>query len=190
MKIITLTFLFTFLGTSAFAQHAETSNDHDNEMHHSMKSSHRLTLGLGHTYLSEGVVDGKKQWLALPSWSFNYDYWVADHWAVGLQLDFISESFIIEDGEDEEIERSFPISFVPSAIFKPGKHIAFIAGIGAEYTENETLTLTRLGVEYGVEMPKGWEFSAIFLWDNKWNHYNSWSIALGVSRIISKSEKH
>lgn len=187
MKKILLTFILSITGVFVFAQHTAESNTHD-EKHHGMQSSHRLTLGLGHTYLSEGTVNGKKQWLTLPSWSFNYDYWLVDKWAIGLQMDFISENFLIKNGEGEEIERNFPVSLVPSALFKPGEHIAIIAGIGAEFTESETLTLTRLGFEYGVHMPRDWEFSAIFLWDYKWNHYNSWSIGLGVSKIISKGK--
>jgi hypothetical protein len=39
-----------------------------------MKGSHRLTFGLGHTHVSRGKIDGDTKWLALASWSFNYDY--------------------------------------------------------------------------------------------------------------------
>lgn len=44
------------------------------ESHHSMKGSHRLTPGLGHTHTSKGEVDVEKQWIALPSFSLSYDY--------------------------------------------------------------------------------------------------------------------
>jgi hypothetical protein len=56
----------------------------------------RLTIGLGHTHVSAGKIDGDTKWLALPSWSLNYDYWLSNKFAIGIQNDLILESFIIE----------------------------------------------------------------------------------------------
>jgi hypothetical protein len=122
MKSAKLIFLLSlmFANQSAHAQHEANKM----EMHHVMKGAHQLTLGLGHTHISEGKVDDKTQWLALPSWSLNYEYWVSDKWAIGLQNDLIMESFIIENDNEELIERSYPVTVVPVAIFKPGKHLA------------------------------------------------------------------
>ena len=37
----------------------------------------------------------------MPSWSLNFDYWISNKWAIGVQNDLILESFIIEDHEGE-----------------------------------------------------------------------------------------
>ena len=79
---------------------------HETEMvAHDMKGKHRLTLGLGHTHISTGRVQGKTQWLLAPSWSFNYDYWLTNRWAIGLQTDIIIETFEVEHNHEELVER-------------------------------------------------------------------------------------
>jgi hypothetical protein len=151
-----------------------------------MKGSHRFTLGLGHTQISQGVIDGDTKWLALPSWSINYDYWISNRWAIGLQSDIITETFVIESGDGEEFERATPIAVVPSVIYKPGKHFSFILGVGGEFAAEHDFALTRLGIEYGWHLPKNWEVGAALVWDNKWNYYNSWGIAFTVSKILPR----
>ncbi len=187
MKKITL-IVFLAISIGAFAQEKEKENEHEAgaSSEHSMKGAHRLTLGLGHTHVSEGVKDGKKEWITLPSWSLNYDYWLSSKWAVGLQSDVILETFVIENGDGEEFERSKPISLVPVAIFKPGKHFSFLLGVGGEFAKEQNFTLTRLGIEYGWELPKNWELGAALVWDNKWNYYNSWGLAFTISKIWTK----
>jgi len=166
-----------FTGILAQAQH-ETNTEPEG-----LKGVHRLGFGLGHTHISEGRVGGKQQWLATASWSLDYDYWLSNKWAIGLQSDMILETFKIETHDQEEIERSFPIALVPAAIFKPGKHWSFVGGVGMEFSKGHNLGLTRLGIEYGHELPKGWEVGAALVWDDKWNYYNSWGIAITISRI-------
>lgn len=166
---------------------AQTNEHHEaGKEEHSLKGSNRFTLGIGHTHVAQGVKEGDKKWLALASWSINYDYWISNKWAVGLQSDIILESFLVEDNGEELIERETPISLVPVAIFKPGKRLSLIGGIGIEFAKSENLTLTRLGLEYGWHLPKNVEVGAAIVWDNKWNYYNSWGLSFTVSKIWPK----
>ena len=178
-----LLFVIIFLGTflNGLAQEGGHETQHEN-----LKGFNRLTLGLGHTHVSEGKIDGKTRWLALASWSLNYDYWLNDHWAIGLQSDLILESFIIEHGNEEILERSYPISVVPVGIYKFNKSFAVVGGMGMEFAEGDNLGLTRLGLEYGAHLPKHWELGVALVWDYKWNFYNSWGLALTVSKIWKK----
>ncbi len=175
--------IFSLVSFSLLGQHKESGNYSINFEH---KGTSRLTLGLGHTHLSEGKIEGKTEWLALPSWTLNYDYWFANKWAIGLQNDLILESFFIEDGNNELLERSYPIASVPVLLYKPGKGLIFLAGVGAEFTHEKTLTLTRLGLEYGFHLPNKWEAGVALIWDNKWNYYNSWGLAITVSKLFNK----
>ncbi len=175
------------LGTTAYAQHSPPAPaDHA----HHLKGSHRLTLGLGHTHLSQGEVEGETKWLAAASWSLNYDYWLSDHWAIGLQNDIVLQDFSIDHGDNQVLERSYPWSIVPAGIYKPIKNWSFIGGVGAEYAHEQTLALTRLGVEYGVHLPHDWEVGGTAVWDNKWDYYNSWGLALTISKIWPRANKH
>jgi len=186
----TMRLVFAFftccIASVAFGQHTAEPHQQTGHGTHSMKGAHRLTLGLGHTHISEGVIDGKTEWVTAGSWSFNYDYWLSDSWAIGLQNDLVLETFFVEDREKEVIERSYPWSIVPVAIYKPFKRLSFLGGVGLEFATEKNLTLTRLGVEYGFHLPKNWEVGAALVWDNKWNYYNSWGLAITISRIWPK----
>lgn len=181
IRLLAVTLLF-LAQHPAFAQHDKPATVE----HHGMKGSHRLTLGLGHAHTSQGEADGKTQWLALASWSLNYDYWFSDQWAAGLQNDLILESFIIVHGDDEELERTKPLTVVPVALFKPGKHFTLLGGVGAEFAHEKNLTLTRLGAEYGWHLPNNWEVGVTAVWDGKWGYYNSWGLAFTASKIFAK----
>lgn len=191
-KTIFLSLLF--LGFITYAQNDESSSsEHQGSSeHHSMKGASRLTLGLGHTHVSKGKEEsgGKTQWLALASWSINYDYWLSDKWALGLQNDIILESFVIEDNHNELIERKTPIAVVPVAIYKPGKHLSLLGGVGGEFSHGHNLTMTRLGAEYGFHLPGNWEVGTALVWDGKWNYYNSWGLAFTVSKIWACKKHH
>jgi hypothetical protein len=179
-------YLVAILLITGFESRAQESSHVEGKSHESLKGASRLTLGLGHTHVAEGKVDGKSKWLPLASWSLNFDHWVSNKWAVGLQTDIILESFIIENKDEEFIERSYPISLVPVAIYKAGEHLSIFAGVGAEFAKEKNLTMTRLGLEYGFHLHKNWEVGAALIWDGKWNYYNSWSIAFTVSKIWPK----
>jgi hypothetical protein len=185
-------FIFCFWGltTIPFLSTAQHEVAESNHSEHGMRGSNRLTLGLGHTHVSEGKVDGKTQWLTMPSWSLNYDYWVSDKWAIGLQNDLILESFIIENNEEELIERAHPLTMVPVALYKAGKNLTLLGGVGVEIAKGHNLATTRLGFEYGFHLPKNWEVGAAMVWDGKWKYYNSWGLAFTVSRIWPKARNH
>ncbi len=183
-------FIFTICCLFSSLVLCAQSDIHALAEHHGMKGSHRLTLGLGHTNVSKGKIDGDTKWLALASWSFNYDYWLNNKFALGLQSDIILETFIIEDKNEEFIERKYPFTLVPVAIYKTGNHLSFLGGVGAEFSSGHTLFLTRLGMEYGFHLPKNWEVGAALVWDGKWNYYNSWGIAITVSKIWPKKGNH
>jgi len=64
-----------------------------------------------------------------------------------------------------------------------------IAGTGVEFEKNENLWLTSLGIEYGCELPKGWEAGAALMWDDKWGNYNSWVFEFSFSKTFFKKRK-
>lgn len=178
--------LFIVLLVFAFANSLMAQEEA--EHHEDLKGAHRLTVGLGHTHISEGIKEGETTWMTFASWSFNYDYWLSNKFALGLQNDVILESFLIENNDEELIEREYPWSVVPVMIYKPGKHLSLIGGVGAEISKGDTLGLTRLGTEYGFHLPKQWELGVSFVWDFKWNHYNSWGLGITISKIWNKKD--
>jgi hypothetical protein len=66
MKLRYLTTVFLLLAVH-FITEAQEKNHDTLKSHHGLKGSSRLTLGLWHTHISEGKVDGKTEWLTKPS---------------------------------------------------------------------------------------------------------------------------
>ena len=178
--------LFFILFFSGFIIHAQDNIHDDNESHFDMKGASRLSLGLGHTYVSQGEKEGDTKWLVVPSWSIDYDYWLTEKWAIGLQNEIILETFVIETNDKELFERNHPITIIPVGLYKPVEHLTLIGGFGAEFSENDNFATTRLGLEYGFHLPKQWEVSATAIWDGKWNYYNSWGLSFTISKIWKK----
>ena len=168
----------------ASAQEPEKVHDHE-----SLKGSHRISLGLGHTHLSKGKnIDGEEVWLPVTSWSLAYDYHIAKKWSIGLQSDMVLEEFIVEDHDGQELEREKPIALALVGFFKPGKHFSFIGGAGIEMEKEKNLGFTRLGVEFGAELKNHWEAGIAVLWDDKWGYYNSWVIEFTFSKLFRKKK--
>lgn len=151
-----------------------------------VQGSHRLTFGLGHTSISAGRLNGKTEWLPLASWSLNYDYRLNSKWAIGLQNDWILETFVVKQKSGSVIERKNPIAVIPVGMYKFSGRWTAILGAGVEFSHGHNLGLTRLGAEYGVHLPKHTEVGVALVWDNKWNYYNSWGIAFTVGKLWAK----
>lgn len=174
------------ISIGGFAQHESVQHTAGAAPYHGMKGSNRLTFGLGHTHLSQGKIQGETEWVPVASWTLNYDYWISDNWAIGLQNDMILETFVIEHGDGKELERKNPLAMVPVAMYKFANRWTAIGGVGAEFSHGHTLAMTRLGLEYGWHLPNNWEAGLAAVWDGKWGYYNSWGLAFTFSKIWPK----
>lgn len=176
------TFLFYFLvliTTLGAAQEKESENEN-------FKPHHSISLLLGHTYLSEGNVEGEKKWLTLPSIGFDYNYVFSKKWSIGLHNDIVIENFKVEDDKNEVIERTKPFASLLTTGYKPGKHFTFQLGFGGEFAKEENLFVTRIGVEYSLELPGEWEFLTNFSYDNKWKTYDSFCLSVGIAKSFGR----
>jgi hypothetical protein len=155
----------------------------EDQQEHEGPVKHRLSFGLGHTRVPSGELLDSDKKLAFASWTLDYDYHFNERWGIGLETDLILESFVIVRPNEEELEREYPFSITPVAQFKPAERWTFLAGLGAEFAPGETLAYTRLGVEYGIEISDKWEVGATLLWDARWDYFNSWGLAIIISRV-------
>jgi hypothetical protein len=175
--------VFIFISSSVTAQ--ENADKEIKE--EGLKGTHRLSIVLGHSHVSEGIKDnGKKGWKVIPSSGIDYDYWIGNRWALGLHNDVMIETFEVEDHGNTVLERSKPFSSVAVAIFKPKKVVSFLAGMGGEFAKEENFAVTRVGIEMGWEMKSNWEFGISLLYDIKWNAYDTWVFGFGISKLLRK----
>lgn len=152
---------------------------------------HQVGLVISHAHSFEGRnEEGKRQTLLLPMWGIDYAYVFHPRWAIGLNTDIIIEKFKVEKnlegGEEEIIERSYPVAPALMGIYKPNRHWSFLLGMGAEFAKEENLVVTRAGAEYSAELPKGWEAFGTFSYDMKWNAYDTWVIGMGIAKKLGK----
>ncbi len=148
---------------------------------------HRVTFGIGHTIVGQGVDDqGRNSWLSLPMWVFDYDYSLSRKWSIGIHSDVLTESFKVEGfsfGEEHtEIERTFPVAALAACSFKPVSHAVYSIGFGGEFSPSGNYFMTRLGFEYGIEIPGDWELAPAVTYDLKWNAYDSFSISFAIGK--------
>jgi hypothetical protein len=171
--------------TTGYSQEEEKKETKDE----GLKGTHRLTLVIGHSHVFAGIKEnGKKGFKIFPSWGFDYDYWVSNRLAIGVQTDMVVETFEVENHENTVIERTRPVTTVAAAIFKAGKSIGLIAGMGGEFAHEGNFAVTRLGAEAGWEMKNNWEFGVSLVYDIKWNGYDSGGIGFGITKLLRKQK--
>jgi len=152
------------------------------------KPHHQIGISINHVHVFEGRDDeGNRETLTLPAWGIDYTFQFHEKWAIGLHTDFIMEKYKVEkvyasEEDKETVERSYPIAPALMGIYKPDEHWSFLLGFGGEFAKEEDFFLTRAGVEYGYELPKGWEVFGTVSYDFKWNAYDSWGIGLGIAK--------
>ena len=162
---------------------AEMEIEQEHEEHEEHRK-HAISIGIGHAHINSGIENGEKQWLVLPSWMLDYNFWFNEKWAVGVHTDMIIENFEAQNGEGTEgiIEREKPIAIVGAVSYKPLRWLAVIAGGGVEYEAEESFGLVRLGVEPSWEITEKWEVFVNLGHDIKFDAYNTWNLSLGIGR--------
>jgi hypothetical protein len=179
---------FLFLGIlPSTAQHheASASGGHEDFRPHST-----LGLAIGHAHVFKGRdASGKRKVLSLPSWAIDYNRMFSPKWGIGFHTDIIVETFEVEKhleggGHEEVVERTRPIAPALVGLYKPSHHWTFLFGAGMEYAKEESFFLNRAGAEYAAEIKGGWEVFGSLNYDFRWKAYDTWTIGLGVSKVL------
>lgn len=173
MKKLPLIILLFFIATSwAMAQHGAEAERHT--LRH-----WRVAVVLGHTFVpaAHGAAHA-----AVPSWGLDLEYWLSERWGLGLHNDLEIESFIVKDGNGEEIEREYPLVFTLDLLWRPYAGWVLQLGPGMELETNENYRLLRFGLEYEFHLPHHWDIAPTFFYDSRQGAYDTWSLGLGVGK--------
>ena len=168
-------FMAFFFSVQGFAQEEESSGHHQT-----------LGVSISHVNIFNGVDNSENKLISLPAWGIDYNYWFNEKWGLGLHTDITVDKFTVDEnlGDDAPLERSFPIAPAVMGMRKFGNH-TIMFGLGGEFEKNESLFLNRLGYEYGIEVSEKWEVGAAINYDFRWNAYDSYTISIGVSRVLN-----
>ena len=178
-------FLVGFFLISHFSAFAQSESESEETKKSEIESKHSIVFVIGHARIGQGRnAEGDKEFLTVPSFAFDYNYWLSERWAIGLHTDFLNENFFIENEKEEILERERPIATAIMGVYKPSERWAISLGLGKEFSGKESFTLTRLTIEYGVEIRNGWEVFGVLSQDFRWSAYNVTSIGLGLSKKL------
>ncbi|NVK29137.1 MAG: hypothetical protein HWE14_13880 [Flavobacteriia bacterium] len=140
-----------------------------------------LSLSIGHTLVFEGVRNGERTPVSLPSWALDYNYYIHEKWILGIHTDIIIESFEFEiPGEGSAVfERNFPLAAVGVVGHRIGRWFMYVGG-GAEFGD-ETFGVVRLGGEVAHSFDDRFEMLLGVAYDYKIDNYSSLAVTAGVA---------
>lgn len=149
------------------------------------ESRHSFGFVISHSWIGQGSdAEGGKRFLVVPSIAFHYNYWFSEKWTLGLHTDFLNENFFVKTWEGEVLERDRPIAPAIMGGYKLGENWLISLGVGKEFADEESFTLTRLSFEYGKEIKNGWEVFGVISQDLRWSAYDVTSFGFGIGKKI------
>src|SRR5690606_10822377 len=175
-KLLPLYFFSAFLFyTKGFAQEDKSSGHHQT-----------LGVSISHVNIFNGVDNSESKLISLPAWGIDYNYCLTEKWGLGLHTDIIVDKFTVDENvsDDASLLSSFPIDPDFMGMRKFGNH-TIMFGVGGEFEKEENLFFNWLGYEYGIEVSEKWEVGAAINYDFRWNAYDSYTVSIGVSRVLN-----
>ena len=185
-----VTLVFLFSSVVSIAQHETEEDTHKEQTEHSEHSElkkHSISAVLSHTNINSAKENRNgSNWIAAPSFCFNYNFNINHKWAIGLHNDIIVENIDLDhthDGGDGVI-RQRPISMAIMGTYKPLKYLAFLAGGGVELSKHEDFPVIRLGVEAPMHLPNNWEVFGSLTGDIGIDSYDSITFGIGFAKLF------
>lgn len=172
------------LSIPTIAQEEHSGNP--TEEHHEFKR-HVVAVQISHTLINSAKEnpDGN-DWIAAPSYIFNYNFNFSEKWALGLHNDIIIENIDLEDTSEggDGINREHVISSAIVASYKPFSHLAFLLGSGMEFSKHKDFQIIRFGIEAPFHLPNNWEMQASLTTDIGIDSYNSFTLGFGIAKLF------
>jgi hypothetical protein len=160
---------------------ASGQESNDEESHESFKH-HRISLMISHTHIPKGVPSVENSGsVIVPSWGLTYNYRI-NKWAIGLHADMEIATYLIEDADGDQLERSQPIIVSLMGGYNIWQGIELALGFGREFEENHNFWVYRFGVEYNIEIGHHWDIAPALMFDVKENLYDSWTLGVVVGK--------
>lgn len=88
-QLAIFSFFLVLSANLIYSQHERTLSDN--------KNKNSISILVVHDHISQGIDDGKTQWITVPSWMISYNRHISEKLSVGLHTDIIIEEFFVED---------------------------------------------------------------------------------------------
>ena len=177
--------------------HPESNNDNEetaNEHHLNYKNSfkkHYISVLWGNTIVPAAKTsEGENSVSIFPSWGINYEYFLNNHFGLGLLNEFEMQSYAVEHDEDAIIERVYPVISSIVLIYEPINHLALFAGPGIEFEKSENLSIIKAGAAYTFPLPKYFGISLELSYERKNKTYDAWTLGILLGKGFGKTVGH
>ena len=175
--------LLSFFSLLMLVDQAAAQENHDTPpkvIHrHNTLPHFRVAAFISHTFIP-GVAEGQR--VAIPSYGLDIEYWWSHKLGVGLHNDLELETFIIDAGREEFLEREYPLVSSLDLLYRPWKGLVVQAGPGVEIDRNRSFFLLRVGLEYEIELGHHWDLYPTLFYDVREDAYTTLSLGLGVGK--------
>ena len=191
LKIYLISSFLIIHGLGLAAQNHEDSTDaeHHTDAEHG-SSGHKITLVMAYSFIDNSFSDQANGILIVPTFGFNYDYYLNARWGLGIHTDILLQQYKVEKhGSHEEILRENPVGIAGMVLFKPNHRWTLMAGYGVEVEKHENFQMIRTGVEYGIALPKHWELGFSLEFDYKIKTYSALMFGVAFSKMLGKVNK-
>ena len=160
--------------------------DHDtaHEDGHELKKF-RVAVNLGHAYIPGASFGIDDNFVAIPVWGLDFQYWFSEKWDIALKNDIEIAKYTIEnkDDHDPDLPRENPVVISLPVLFSPWDNgLTFLLGPGIELEGHQNFSVFRLGLGYEVEFGNHWDFAPELVYDLKDGHINSLALAIGIGK--------
>ena len=156
--------------------------EHEEKSNHNSEKHHRVSLMISHTHIPKGVPSVESSGAVIvPSWGLTYNYRF-NKWAIGIHTDMEIATYIIEDENGDQLERSRPIIVSLMGGYNIWQGFELAMGFGREFEENHNFWVYRFGIEYNIELGHHWDIAPALMFDVKENLYDSWTLGVVVGK--------
>jgi len=186
-KFILIIFLIIGCQVLLAQEEPAESGQHRSESEQEEFKHHTIGVMIAHTHVPKGDPSvGSGSSLIIPSWGLGYFYFINPKWAIGLYVDIEIATYVIDTKDNPQLERERPVILAVEGLFKPGRHLVFLAGLGREFEANERFWVYRFGLEYEFEIGQHWSLAPKLVYDIKEDIFDSWTIGLAVAKGFGK----
>ncbi|MEM9327766.1 MAG: hypothetical protein AAGA85_19005 [Bacteroidota bacterium] len=129
------------------------------------------------------VTDSRSR-IIIPAWGLGVDYKVSEKWALVFLTELEIQSYVVEQGEEQELEREFPLITVLAVGYEITPNIVVDVGIGREFESNESFNLLHFAAAYNFHLPNHWHIGPGAALNLRENGFPTYSFKIGAAKMF------
>ena len=158
---------------------ASVQEEAEHEAHEEDFKRHKILFLYGTGWVPQGDPSEERTGvMVVPTLGVDYEFWLTEKVAIGVQNDFELSQYVIETHDGEEIDREFAYVLVGAVILEPVPNLSLFFGPGGEFEKNHNFFVFRVGGEYGIPIRNHWDVGFSVTYDYK-DAYDA--VAFGIS---------